>query len=1138
VSRTLSSMVEQMPPATAKAYSLVAGFVAVFVAGRLALAANTYALHWWTDLFWVAASLLAALKCFAVARHVSSAARTAWWMFGAGCFAWCMGMLLWSYMELALGEVTPFPWWSDLGFLLFAPLVSTGLFFYRSERAGMSLTLMEISQLGAFICWIVLLHILVFHEPLATLGLPPLYRLTALAYPALYMALLAQVVVSLTSSLRGAPRRALVLLAAGIAVHAVANSAYAYSLLGHAYEVGGYLDISWLLGFGLIYAAAHTYLDGAAADGGAAGDELPRVLKVGVLVPVSAMLITLVVLVVIQSALPAAVLLMALLAVREWASDGVRRQLDAAVRRSEQRLGQLTRLAPAVIFRTNAEGSCVYTSERWSTLTGRPSDEALGRGWVESVHPADRGALVRTWAEAIAAQQSFSSEFRFCHQAGGITWVLAQVEPERNAAGSVAAFVGSITDITDRRIAEEELRESESRFHHFFSMSPMVLLITRMDDGRIVDVNTAFERVSGWSRDEVVGRTVLDIGLWPDPERRAALVERAKREGQLRNFELRLRNRDGELRDVLASLDVVRLAGEDCFIVAAADISDRKLAETEMLKLSSALAQSADSVMITNAKGVIEYVNPAFEAMTGYGFSDVRGHKPSILKSGRQGQEFYRRLWQQVLAGDTFSEVFVNKRRDGTLFYEEQTITPIRDKEGTVTHFVATGRDISERIETEERLRRMAHHDSLTGLPNRTLFLDRLKQGMARARWHERSVAVLFMDLDNFKTINDTLGHEAGDRLLCELAERLIRRLRERDTVARFGGDEFAILLDDLAHGADVGALAQKMLEALDEPFTIEGATLHVTASIGISLFPGDGEDSSTLLKNADIAMYRAKDTARNSYQFYSAEMTARAFERLTMESSLRQALAEQQFRLHYQPQVDVRSGAIVGAEALIRWQHPELGLVAPASFVPLLEETGLIVPVGEWVLRAACEQLAIWHQRGWTDLRVSVNLSGRQFDSPDLAGFIGRLLKEMSLPPASLELEITESTFMRHGAATESLLEALEALGVRLAVDDFGTGYSSLSYLRRLSIDTLKVDRSFVLDIPADDDDVAITHAIVSLGRSLRLDLVAEGVETESQRAFLSSLGCFVMQGYLYSRPLPAKEFETFVEKGIGNRE
>jgi diguanylate cyclase (GGDEF)-like protein/PAS domain S-box-containing protein len=569
-------------------------------------------------------------------------------------------------------------------------------------------------------------------------------------------------------------------------------------------------------------------------------------------------------------------------------------------------------------------------------------------------------------------------------------------------------------------------------------------------------------------------------------------------------------------------------------IGVASDVTDIARAESRMHILSSALEQTADLVMITDRDGNIEYVNPAFEKVTGFAREEVLQKKPNILRSGKQSDEFYRSLWLTITAGQPYNEVFINKRKDGSLYYEEKTITPIRNAQKEITHYVATGKDISERMRTQEQLRYMAHHDALTKLPNRTLFLDRLKHSMARARWHNRLVSVMFMDLDRFKDINDTLGHNIGDKLLVQLTQRLANSVRAGDTVARFGGDEFAILLDDIASEKDISRLAKKLLETLVPPFKIDNRELFITASIGVSIFPSDGEDSESLLRNADVAMYRAKEMGRNNYQFYSNEMSARVFERLTLEHSLRYALERDEFFLLYQPQVDSRNGKTIGVEALVRWQHPELGVIMPTDFVPLLEETGLIVPAGEWILRHACGQARRWHEAGLDELFVSVNLSSRQFNNPEFTRNVQSIILDTGIDPRRLELELTESMLMRNASKTINALDTLNEMGVSIAVDDFGTGYSSLNYLRRFPIGTLKIDRSFIHDVIEDPDNAAITTAIIVMAQSLNLTVIAEGVEDEAQLGFLQGLDCYCIQGNLFSKPLSAEEL---TEKLLGER-
>jgi diguanylate cyclase (GGDEF)-like protein/PAS domain S-box-containing protein len=567
-------------------------------------------------------------------------------------------------------------------------------------------------------------------------------------------------------------------------------------------------------------------------------------------------------------------------------------------------------------------------------------------------------------------------------------------------------------------------------------------------------------------------------------------------------------------------------------IGVANDITESKQAQQQHRLLSSALEQTADLVMITDVHGNIEYVNPAFEKITGYSREEAIGRKPGFLHSGKQDTNFYKDLWDTIMRGDVYHGIVLNKRKDGSHYYEEKTITPLLDNENNISYFIATGKDISERMRTQERLHYMAHHDSLTKLPNRTLFLDRLRQAMARARWHNRLVAVMFIDLDRFKNINDTLGHNIGDQLLIQLTQRLDKTIRAGDTIARFGGDEFAVLLDDIASEKDVSHLAKKLLDTLAPVFHIEQHEFFITASIGVSIFPNDGDDSDTLLRNADVAMYRAKDMGRNNYQFYSNEMSARAFERLTLENSLRHALKREEFFLLYQPQVSVKDQKIIGVEALLRWQHPDLGVVSPTEFVPLLEETGLIVDVGDWVLRTACEQARQWHNAGFDFLKVSVNLSVRQFNNPDFNKSFHEILQQYQISPETLELELTESMLMRNASRTISTLNSLNQLGVRFAVDDFGTGYSSLNYLRRFPISTLKIDRSFIRDVVSDQDDAAITSAIIVMAQRLNLNVIAEGVETEAQLELLRTLNCDQVQGYLFSTPVPACSIEKLLSK------
>jgi len=469
-------------------------------------------------------------------------------------------------------------------------------------------------------------------------------------------------------------------------------------------------------------------------------------------------------------------------------------------------------------------------------------------------------------------------------------------------------------------------------------------------------------------------------------------------------------------------------------------------------------------------------------------------------------------------------------RQDGSLLHASISTRCVRRPNGVVDYFVTVVQDITERKQAEEHILHLSRHDALTGLPNRMVLDDRLQQAVLRAVRDRSQVGVLLVDLDHFKRINDTLGHSIGDQLLREVATRLQVCVRECDTLSRQGGDEFAILLPDLVANDEATRIAQRVLGMVAEPYRLDEHELHISCSVGISLFPRDGRNAETLLKNADSALYRAKDMGRNSYQYYLSGATMVARERLSLENSLRHAVERQQLELYYQPKWDFHANAITGAEALIRWNHPELGLLPPARFIPIAEDSGLVLSLGEWVLRAAMREIGQLHQNGWPGLRIAVNLSGRQFRQGDLAAQVRGLLAETGFDPTCLELELTESILMPHNEDNLAALRSFKTMGVRLAIDDFGTGYSSLGYLQRFPVDVLKIDRSFVTDLPANESNVAIVDAIVTLAHGLGLAVVAEGVETSEHVAFLRAHGCDEGQGYHFGRPLPLAQFTNLL--------
>lgn len=566
------------------------------------------------------------------------------------------------------------------------------------------------------------------------------------------------------------------------------------------------------------------------------------------------------------------------------------------------------------------------------------------------------------------------------------------------------------------------------------------------------------------------------------------------------------------------------------------DISARERLEHALKLRNRAIEASPNAIIITSAEPPnypIEYVNPAFLHMTGYSREEILGKSMRLLMGTDNKQPGIAEFKAATIEQRPAHAVIRSYRKDGTMFWNDLYTSPVRDASGKVTHFVAAQYDITDMKRYEAELEIRANQDTVTGLANRNLLRDRLSQALAFAARYMHPVWVVHLDLDRFKFINDTLGLSAGDELLKQVARRLEACVRETDTVARLAADEFILVLPERSNESTAIHTMQRIMDAVAKPYIIEGHEFFMTGSAGMAVYPSDGEDAETLMKHADVAMYRAKETGRNNYQFYTPAMNERALERLRLEGDLRLALEHQQFELHYQPQVNLHTGRINGMEALVRWQHPTFGMVAPGRFIGLAEETGLIVPLGAWVMRTACRQAKAWLDAGLGELRVAVNLSARQFGQKDLVKSIANILQECGLPPHCLEIELTESMIMTDVEHAIGVLRDLAKLGVQISVDDFGTGYSSLSYLKRLPIDVLKIDQSFVRDISVDPDDAAIVATIISLAHSLRLQVIAEGVETAEQLEFLRRHGCDAMQGYYFSRPVPAGQFEEMLKHG-----
>lgn len=545
---------------------------------------------------------------------------------------------------------------------------------------------------------------------------------------------------------------------------------------------------------------------------------------------------------------------------------------------------------------------------------------------------------------------------------------------------------------------------------------------------------------------------------------------------------------------------------------------------------SAVFDHSAEGIMICDPQRRILTVNAAFETVTGFSEQEAVGKTPSMLHSGRQDAAFYAQMWRKIETTGYWSGEICNRRKNGEFYSEWLTIKTVYDRHGNAAHYVGIFCDLADRRSTDARVRHINDYDPLTDLPNRNLLLHRLLQLLETARQSHQHVAMLFVDLDRFNDVNDSLGHEAGDELLRIVAQRICDAVRHSDVVARIAADEFAVVLPALLDSGDAAEAAQKILTRLHEPILLQGQELVVTGSIGIAVFPGDGTDPEELVRNAAAAMARIKRERRNDYCFYTRALNQRSLERLRTENALRRALDQNELVLHYQPQIDLRSGAIIGTEALVRWNRPGAGLLMPGKFVPLAEDCGLIVPIGQWVMGEAVRQLAAWNSAGRPNMTVAVNISPSEFRQRDFADRVARILGQSSIHPGQLELELTESIAVRDIELTTATLKQLRSLGVRLSLDDFGTGYSSLNYLRHFPIDRIKIDQSFIGELSAAQASVRIVRAIIALARSFGLRVLAEGVELPQQLACLRAEGCDEIQGYLVSRPLQVDQFERFV--------
>ncbi|WP_409267719.1 EAL domain-containing protein [Massilia sp. BHUDP2] len=799
-------------------------------------------------------------------------------------------------------------------------------------------------------------------------------------------------------------------------------------------------------------------------------------------------------------------------------------QLFADIGRREEQFRTIVAQVPGAVFRARPGGHIDFVSEAIEEISGYPAERfmlATTDDWANIIHPEDRRMQRHAARDALAAGSPYEIEYRIIDAGGIERWVLESGQPQGEWGSEEFRVDGIIYDISERK--HDEMRIEALLTEQGAILDNVMFGVLFVRERRIVSANRRAEALFGYGEAELVGRSTELLFPGRAEYERLWLEQYPKIAGGLdAGEEIQFRRRDGSSFWLLVSgcaLDSARPNEGSIWVFA--DITERKLAEEKLRLSATVLEHIADGVMVLDVHGRVLATNPAFTQITGFTEMEALGQQSSLTRPGRHDDPLYGQMWRDLLEAGFWRGERWETRKNGECYLEWLTVSSVRDDNDEVTHYVCVFSDITEVKQSQDKLDHLAHHDPLTALPNRLLFHDRLQHAMVRCARAGQQLAVLFIDLDRFKNVNDTLGHHVGDLLLKQVAGQLSACLREGDTLARLGGDEFIVLLEDVG-GPGAAHVAEKLMALFEQPLTVSGYELFVTGSVGISLFPQDATDLNMLIRNADVAMYQAKARGRNGYQFYAPSMSGEGAMRLRLESLLRRAIEKGEIFLEYQPQVEIDTGRLVGVEALVRWDSAELGRVAPVRFIPVAEDTGFISQLGQWVLAEACSQMRRWDRDGLTVPKMAVNLSVRQFERGSIAPVVAAVLQETGLAAGRLQLEVTESVIMNTSDALQHINE-LRAVGVGLAIDDFGTGYSSLAYLSQLPVQTLKIDRSFIQDILVDANDEAIAVAVIQLGKSLNLSVVAEGVENEEQAAFLLRHGCRQAQGYLYSRPVAA---------------
>jgi diguanylate cyclase (GGDEF)-like protein/PAS domain S-box-containing protein len=750
--------------------------------------------------------------------------------------------------------------------------------------------------------------------------------------------------------------------------------------------------------------------------------------------------------------------------------------------------------------------------------------------FFELLHPDCRDRVRQAHDNAISSLDAVDYEYQIKTSDGEYRWFLARGKACGSDTGPLVRMSGSTQDIHDRRLVREALQESQASYCALVEWSPIGIVVYQANN--LVYANPAAIRLMGaTSVGQLVGQPIWRFGHSKSVDGAQARVDRVltSSESAVTREEQFIRL-DGLVMDVEVQDSAIQYEGSPAVQVNFIDITERKAALSRQQLAASVFAHARESIMITDASGLIVEVNNTFTQVTGYTREEVLGNNPRILSSGRQGANFYTAMWQDLATHGHWSGEVWNRRKDGQVFAELLTISAVRDAQGNTQNYVSLATDITQSKEHQQQLEQVAHYDALTGLPNRVLLADRLKQAMAHCQRRGHGLAVVYLDLDGFKEVNDQYGHASGDELLVALSQLMKTALREGDTLARMGGDEFVAVLVDLEQSKDCEPVLARLIQATSSAVNVGTSVLQVSASIGVTLYPQDGADAEQLMRHADQAMYLAKLAGKGRYHLFDVAHDMATKTQREGLKSIRVALEREEFLLYYQPKVNMKTGEVIGAEALIRWQHPERGLLPPGVFLPIIEDHPMSVEIGEWVITTALKQMATWKAQG-LDISVSVNIGARQLQQ---GNFPERLQSILALypqvKPGHLELEILETSALEDIAQVSDVMHACHALGVHFALDDFGTGYSSLIYLKRLPAELLKIDQSFVRDMLNDADDMAIVKGVIGLALAFRREVIAEGVETIAHGALLLSLGCHLAQGYGIARPMPAAALPVWV--------